>query len=241
MTGGVGSRSCSCCTPASAGRTCRPSWGWLRDDLLATVAPVDRGRDLRPAPPDPAGRAQRRRGDRLVSGGRRRSPPAGQQGGAGVGPSPVDRARPGSKHHLSCDGGGIPLKVLTTGGNGTDVSTALDLVEGIPPVAGGQVGPAAARTPCSRTTATTATEAAANVPGAASSRSSPPAAPLACGGWASCATSSSRPSPCSTSSHAAPFASNATSTCTRPWSPWPAPSSAGDDSRTEEQDRVRSS
>src|SRR5512135_2167033 len=136
MTGGVGSRSCSCCTPASAGRTCRPSWGWLRDDLLAAVAPVDRGRDLRPAPPDPAGRAQRRRGDRLVSGGRRRSPPAGQQGGAGVGPSPVARACPGSKHHLICDGGGIPLKVITTGGNINDVSSALDLVDGIPPVAG---------------------------------------------------------------------------------------------------------
>jgi transposase len=53
-----------------------------------------------------------------------------------VGPSPVDRGRPGSKHHLICDGGGIPLKVITTGGNVTDVSPALDLVDGIPPVAG---------------------------------------------------------------------------------------------------------
>jgi transposase len=53
-----------------------------------------------------------------------------------VGPSPVDRARPGSKHHLICDGGGIPLKVLTTGGNVNDVSMALDLVDGIVPVAG---------------------------------------------------------------------------------------------------------
>ena len=53
-----------------------------------------------------------------------------------MGPSPVDRARPGSKHHLICDGGGIPLKVITTGGNVHDVSTALDLVDGIAPVAG---------------------------------------------------------------------------------------------------------
>ena len=53
-----------------------------------------------------------------------------------MGPSPVDRARPGSKHHLICDGGGIPLKVITTGGNVTDVSMALDLVDGIVPVAG---------------------------------------------------------------------------------------------------------
>ena len=53
-----------------------------------------------------------------------------------MGPSPVDRARPGSKHHLICDGGGIPLKVITTGGNVNDVSTACDLVDSIPPVAG---------------------------------------------------------------------------------------------------------
>ena len=40
------------------------------------------------------------------------------------------------KHHLICDGGGLPLKVITTGGNVNDVSPALDLVDGIPPVAG---------------------------------------------------------------------------------------------------------
>ena len=56
--------------------------------------------------------------------------------GAGVGPSPVDRARPGCQHHLICDGGGVPLRVITTGGNVNDISTALDLVDGIAPVAG---------------------------------------------------------------------------------------------------------
>jgi transposase len=39
------------------------------------------------------------------------------------------------KHHLICDGGGLPLKVITTGGNVHDVSPALALVDGIPPVA----------------------------------------------------------------------------------------------------------
>ena len=83
-----------------------------------------------------AGRTQRRRCDRLVPGGGRRSPPAGQKGGAGVGPSPVDRARPGSKHHLICDGGGVPLHVITTGGNVNDATKAIALLDGVPPIAG---------------------------------------------------------------------------------------------------------
>jgi hypothetical protein len=37
--------------------------------------------------------------------------------GAAVGPSPVDRARPGSKHHLLTDATGTPLAVKLTGGN----------------------------------------------------------------------------------------------------------------------------
>src|SRR5512146_3170516 len=104
-----------------------------------------------------------------------------------------------------------------------------------------RAGPAAARTPCSRTRATTATRGATNWPGAASSRSSPPAAPRESRGWASCAMSSSRPSPYFTSSNALPSDGNATWTCTRPWSPSPAPSSADAGSRTNDQDRVRSS
>lgn len=53
-----------------------------------------------------------------------------------MGPSPVDRRRPGSKHHVACDGKGIPLAVPTTGGNVHDVTVAVDLVDAIPPVAG---------------------------------------------------------------------------------------------------------
>ncbi|MFC9330410.1 transposase [Kitasatospora sp. NPDC057015] len=59
-----------------------------------------------------------------------------EEGGGGVGPSPVDRGRSGSKHHLICDGNGTPLKVITTGGNIPDVTQALALVDGVPPVAG---------------------------------------------------------------------------------------------------------
>ncbi|WP_258053390.1 IS5 family transposase [Streptomyces sp. Ru72] len=52
------------------------------------------------------------------------------------GPSPVDRARPGSKHHILVDGQGIPLAVSLTGGNRNDVTQLLPLLDKIPAVAG---------------------------------------------------------------------------------------------------------
>ncbi|MET9085634.1 IS5 family transposase [Streptomyces sp. NPDC004237] len=52
------------------------------------------------------------------------------------GPSPVDRARPGSKHHVITDAQGIPLAVSLTGGNRNDVTQLLPLVDKIPSVAG---------------------------------------------------------------------------------------------------------
>lgn len=52
------------------------------------------------------------------------------------GPSPVDRARTGSKHHLLVDAAGVPLAVTLTGGNRNDVTQLLPLVDGITPVAG---------------------------------------------------------------------------------------------------------
>ncbi|CAM5727027.1 IS5 family transposase [Streptomyces hirsutus] len=59
-----------------------------------------------------------------------------EKGGADTGPSPVDRRKTGSKHHLICDGRGTPLKVITTAANVNDVTQTLALVDGIPPVAG---------------------------------------------------------------------------------------------------------
>jgi transposase len=46
---------------------------------------------------------------RVVAGDRRREPRSGKKGGSETGPSPVDRARNGSKHHLLVDAAGIPL------------------------------------------------------------------------------------------------------------------------------------
>ncbi|MFF3207703.1 IS5 family transposase [Streptomyces sp. NPDC002962] len=45
-----------------------------------------------------------------------------EKGGADTGPSPVDRRKTGSKHHLICDGRGTPLKVITTAANVNDVT-----------------------------------------------------------------------------------------------------------------------
>lgn len=59
-----------------------------------------------------------------------------KKGGDHTGPSPVDRGKTGTKHHIACDSSGIPLAVIITGGNVPDISTAVDLVESIPPVAG---------------------------------------------------------------------------------------------------------
>ncbi|WP_435869690.1 IS5 family transposase [Actinoplanes xinjiangensis] len=59
-----------------------------------------------------------------------------KKGGAGTGPSPVNRGKPGSKHHLLCDGNGTPIYVLTSGANVPDISRALDLLDCYPPIAG---------------------------------------------------------------------------------------------------------
>ncbi|MEV4067390.1 IS5 family transposase [Nonomuraea dietziae] len=58
------------------------------------------------------------------------------KGGPKTGPSPVDRAKPGSKHHVITDGGGIPLAVSLTGGNRNDVTQLMPLIKAIPPVRG---------------------------------------------------------------------------------------------------------
>ena len=54
-------------------------------------------------------------------------------GGDQTGPNPTDRAKRGSKHHLICDGRGVPLAVRLTGANRNDSQEALALVDAIPP------------------------------------------------------------------------------------------------------------
>ena len=61
---------------------------------------------------------------------------AGEKGGSKTGPSPVDRARNGSKHHLLVDATGIPLAWTLTGGNRHDVTQLIPLIDRVPPVRG---------------------------------------------------------------------------------------------------------
>ena len=67
-------------------------------------------------------------------------PRAGEKGGSETGPSPVDRARNGSKHHLLVDATGIPLAWTVTGGNRHDVTQLIPLVDAVPPVRGTSAG-----------------------------------------------------------------------------------------------------
>ena len=54
--------------------------------------------------------------------------------GAKTGPSPVDRGRTGSKHHLLVDGRGLPLAWTLTAANRNDVTQLMELLDGVPPV-----------------------------------------------------------------------------------------------------------
>ena len=72
----------------------------------------------------------------MVAGGDRQLACAGVWGGAKTGPSPVDRSRSGSKHHLIACGRGTPLAASLSGGNLNDITQMLPLVDAIPPVRG---------------------------------------------------------------------------------------------------------
>jgi transposase len=70
-----------------------------------------------------------------------------KKGGAATGPSPVDRGRSGSKHHLLVDATGLPLAVTLTGGNRNDVTQLIPLVDAVPSLRG-VVGRARRRPDC---------------------------------------------------------------------------------------------
>jgi transposase len=59
---------------------------------------------------------------------------AGQAWGDHVGANPVDRGKPGSKLHLVCDDGGVPLSVMVTAANVNDTIMFQAVVDDIAPV-----------------------------------------------------------------------------------------------------------
>jgi hypothetical protein len=51
-----------------------------------------------------------------------------------VGANPVDRGKPGSKLHLVCDDGGLPLTAAVTAANVADTTVFAAVLEDIPPI-----------------------------------------------------------------------------------------------------------
>jgi hypothetical protein len=108
----------------------------LRHDLLAPPARLAPGRRLAAAArtaarPAPTGRPARPLSFRL-----RLRLATRALGGNKTGPSPIDRSKAGSKHHLITDANGVPLACLLTGANRPDITQLLPLVEAIPPLHG---------------------------------------------------------------------------------------------------------
>ena len=54
-------------------------------------------------------------------------------------PSPVDRRKNGSKHHVTVDADGVPLVAILTAANRHDVTQLIPLIDAIPPI-GGKIG-----------------------------------------------------------------------------------------------------
>jgi transposase len=57
-------------------------------------------------------------------------------GGRKTGPSPVDRRKCGSKHHVIVEAQGVPLAMTLTAANRNDITQLLWLVDAIPPLPG---------------------------------------------------------------------------------------------------------
>lgn len=57
-----------------------------------------------------------------------------KRGGDHVGANPVDRGKPGSKIHLACEGGGLPLTAVITAANISDVTMLPAVLDDVPAV-----------------------------------------------------------------------------------------------------------
>lgn len=108
----------------------------LGHDLLAPSARLEEGRRLAEGPRHPLGQTAWSGPDRLqlLRRGQRHRPRG--RGGEHTGPSPVDRRKPGSKHHLLTDANGIPIVARTTAANRHDVTQLLELVNDVPAIKG---------------------------------------------------------------------------------------------------------
>ena len=51
-----------------------------------------------------------------------------------MGVNPVDRGKPGSKLHLVCEGGGLPLTAIVTAANASDTTLFAAVLDDAPPI-----------------------------------------------------------------------------------------------------------
>jgi transposase len=84
--------------------------------------------------PSTAGPAGKERQGRLVEDELGLDERTGQKGGEAVGPNPIDRGKPGSKHHLLTDRNGVPLAVVLTAANVHDSKVFEELVDAVEPI-----------------------------------------------------------------------------------------------------------
>ncbi|NKY16268.1 transposase [Streptomyces somaliensis] len=115
---------------------------------------------------------------------------------------------------MICDGRATPVKVATAA-NVNDITPALALTDGIPPVAGRPGRPRRRPEVLLGDKGYNSGPTAANCASAGSSRSSPAEVPRTSRVWASSATSWSRSPPCSTSSNASSSAGTTNRTSRR--------------------------
>src|SRR6476661_5363995 len=102
----------------------------LRNDLLAPRTRLARGRCLGQAASRSAGQAAPRQPHRFLARDCRQFVGAGRAWGKKTGPSPTDRRKAGSKHHLLVDAAGTPLNVILTGANRHDSTQLMPLLDG---------------------------------------------------------------------------------------------------------------
>src|SRR5471030_2293113 len=121
---------------ATLARSTRRNGLRLWGDLLAPPARLARSRRVGSIARTVACRVARSRPDRLVTRDCRFVFRACDRGGPKTGTNPVDRARPGSKHHVATDANGVPLPIMLTGAHRHDVTHLLPLIDAIPPIRG---------------------------------------------------------------------------------------------------------
>jgi hypothetical protein len=119
---------------AARGLRSRPHAG--SPSAPTTSSPRSRTPPDRPTSDD---RRPQSNGDQAWARSRHRAPPTPglsqrppSYRGSATGPSPVDRARNGSKHHLLVDASGIPLAWTLTCGNPNDVTQLIPLLKPVP-------------------------------------------------------------------------------------------------------------